>query len=112
MADLQSVTDETFDAEVLNASQPVIVDFWATWCVPCKTIAPSLEKLAERYEGRVRVVKVEAEGNAGTAARLKVKSVPTVIAFKDGKEIERLTGVRSISTFSVMADNLLSDEAS
>ena len=112
MADLQSVTDETFEAEVLGASGPVIVDFWATWCVPCKTIAGSLERLAERYEGRVRVVKVDAEGNGSTTARLNVRSVPTVIAFKGGEEIERLTGVRSLSTFSAMADKLLSNGAS
>ena len=112
MSDLHPVTDETFEAEVLGASGPVIVDFWATWCVPCKTIAGSLEKLSERYDGRVRVVKVDAEGNANTAARLNVKSVPTVIAFKDGKEIERMTGVRSLSTFSAMADKLLSEGAS
>ncbi len=112
MAELQAVTDESFESEVLTASGPVIVDFWATWCVPCKTIAPSLEKLAERYEGRVRVVKVEAEGNTDTAARLNVRSVPTVIAFKNGVEIERLNGVRSISTFSAMAEKLLVDGAS
>ena len=112
MADLESLTDETFEAEVLSGSEPVIVDFWATWCVPCKTIAPTLEKLADRYEGKVRVVKVDAEANASTAARLQVKSVPTVIAFRGGEEIERMTGVRSLSTFSAMADKLLANGAS
>ena len=112
MTELESITDDTFEAEVLGASEPVIVDFWATWCVPCKTIAPTLQKVAQRYEGRVRIVTVEAEGNANTAARLQVRSVPTVVAFKDGKEIERMTGVRSLSTFSALADKLLSGGAS
>ncbi|MCP5067311.1 MAG: thioredoxin [bacterium] len=112
MAELKSVTDDTFDAEVVDATQPVIVDFWATWCVPCKTIAPCLEKLADRFEGRVRVVKIEAEGNARTAARLQVRSVPTVVAFKNGQEVERQTGVRSLSTFCAMADKLIDEGAS
>lgn len=109
MSELESVTDETFEAEVLGASTPVIVDIWATWCVPCKTIAPTLEKLADRFAGRVRVVKVEAESSPKTVARLEVRSVPTVVAFRAGEEVERLNGVRSLSTFEAVAEKLLSE---
>ena len=112
MSELESVIDETFEAEVISASIPVIVDFWAAWCVPCKTIAPVLEKLADRYAGRVAVVKIEAESSPESVSRLRVRSVPTVVAFRNGEEIERLTGVRSVSTFDAMAEKLLSEASS
>jgi thioredoxin 1 len=81
----KSVTDETFATDVLSSSAPVLVDFWAEWCGPCRSIAPSLEDLAKEYEGRLEIVKVNIDENPATPSQFGVRGIPTLLIFKDGK---------------------------
>jgi thioredoxin 1 len=92
MANATPVTEQAFDTEVLKASVPVLVDFWATWCGPCKMIAPIVEDLAGEYAGRLKVVKLDVDENGGVAARYNVMSIPTLGIFRNGELIERIVG--------------------
>ena len=86
------VSEETFEAEVLQADLPVLADFWATWCAPCRRIAPILEDLAAEYEGRLKVAKVDVDADPTLADRYNVRSIPTLAVFKDGVLVERIVG--------------------
>lgn len=86
------VTDETFDAEIINSGKPAMVDFWAVWCGPCRMIAPHIEALADEYAGRAVVAKLDVDGNRQTAVRFGIQSIPTVLFFKDGKLADRVVG--------------------
>lgn len=88
----QEVTDATFEANVINAQKPTLVDFWATWCAPCRMIAPVLEEIAAENEGKLTVAKVDVDGNPGIATNYGIQSIPTLILFKGGKPVERLVG--------------------
>ena len=88
------VTDATFDAEVRQSSVPVVVDFWAEWCGPCKMIGPALEELAAEYKGRVTIAKVNIEENPIAPNDYGVRSIPTLIMFKDGKPVETMQGAK------------------
>ncbi|RMF91647.1 MAG: thioredoxin [Nitrospinota bacterium] len=92
MAKPMEVTDATFEKEVLQSDIPVLVDFWATWCAPCRMIAPVVEELANEYEGRLKVVKLDVDSNQGTAMKYGIRSIPTLLFFKDGKQQEQLIG--------------------
>jgi thioredoxin 1 len=92
MSQAQAVNDATFDAEVLKASVPVLVDFWAAWCGPCRAIAPIVDELAKEYDGRMKVVKLDTDEAGETAQRYQVMSIPTLMLFKDGQPVERLVG--------------------
>jgi len=94
MADLTHVNDETFDAEVLDSDRPVLVDFWADWCNPCKMVEPHLVALAEEHSDSLRVVKVNLDENPRTAGRYGVMSIPTMMLIVDGVERARLVGAR------------------
>jgi|TARA_B110000444_G_C18844564_1_gene601082 thioredoxin 1 len=87
-----AATDATFDAEVKNSDLPVVVDFWAEWCGPCKQIGPSLEEISAEMEGRIKVVKVDVDSNPGAAAALGVRGIPALFLFKDGEVVSNKTG--------------------
>ena len=84
--------EEQFKTDVVSSNTPVLVDFWATWCAPCRAIAPILEELANDYAGRVTVAKVDVDSNQSTAAQYGVRSIPTLLLFKDGQVIGQLVG--------------------
>jgi thioredoxin 1 len=88
----QAVTDDTFDAEVRNADLPVVVDFWAEWCGPCKQIGPALEELSNELEGKVKIVKVNVDDNPNTPAQMGVRGIPALFLFKDGKVVSNKIG--------------------
>jgi thioredoxin 1 len=89
-----AATDETFATDVLQSSGPVLVDFWAEWCGPCKMIAPALEEIGAEYQGKLRVVKVNIDENPQTPNTYGVRGIPTLILFKDGKPADTLIGAK------------------
>jgi thioredoxin 1 len=93
-------TDSTFEQEVKQAKTPVLVDFWAPWCGPCRTIAPLVEELAEEFNGKLKVVKVNTDDNVKTAQEYRISGIPTLLIFKDGEPVEQLVGVHKKSTLS------------
>ena len=86
------VTDATFDAEVKNSDIPVVVDFWAEWCGPCKQIGPALEELSKEYEGKIKIAKVDVDQNPNTAAAMGVRGIPALFIFKDGQVVSNRAG--------------------
>ncbi|SIO49548.1 thioredoxin [Rhodovulum sp. ES.010] len=88
----QAVTDDTFDAEVRNSDIPVVVDFWAEWCGPCKQIGPALEELSNEMEGKVKIVKVNVDDNPNTPAQMGVRGIPALFLFKDGQIVSNKIG--------------------
>jgi thioredoxin 1 len=101
------VTDDSFDEEVINATGPVLVDFWATWCGPCKMIAPVLEELAGEYEGKLKIVKLDVDANPETAPKFNVKGIPTLIIYKNGNAEARKVGALSKSQLSAFIDSTI-----
>ena len=92
MAKPIEVTDATFEQEVLNASVPVLVDFWAIWCAPCRLIAPVVEELANEYEGKLKVAKLDVDHNPNTAVKYGIRSIPTLLIFKNGQVVDQIVG--------------------
>jgi len=87
------VNDANFESEVLQSSQPVLVDFWAAWCAPCQMLAPTVESVAEQYQGQAKVVKLNVDESVDSSSRYGIKGIPTLILFRDGQEAERVVGV-------------------
>ncbi|MGD9899879.1 MAG: thioredoxin [Calditrichaceae bacterium] len=87
-----TVTDATFQKEVMESIVPVIVDFWAPWCAPCRMIAPILEEIASEYEGKVKVVKLNTDDNTATAMKFGIMSIPTMIVFRNGEALDKIIG--------------------
>ena len=94
MADIVEVTDSTFESEVLQAKEPTLVDFWAEWCGPCKMVAPVVEEIADEYDDRLQVAKMDVDSNRDTPAQYGIQGIPTLILFKDGEEAARIVGFR------------------
>ncbi len=101
------VGDRNFETEVLNSKIPVLVDFWAAWCAPCRMIAPAVEAIAEKYDGRVKVVKLNVDENMATAATYNIRGIPTLLLFKDGAVKEQIVGNTSKEMISRMIDSHL-----
>ena len=95
MAQSLDVTDDTFESEVLQASEPTLVDFWAEWCGPCRMIGPVVDEVAREYNDHLRVVRVDVDANPQTPRSLGIMGIPTLILFKDGMEIKRIVGFRT-----------------
>lgn len=89
---MDAVTDATFSDNVLKSSTPVLVDFWAAWCAPCKALTPKLEELAGNFEGKVKFVKMDVDANHATPSQFGIRGIPTLILFKDGKMVDQLVG--------------------
>jgi thioredoxin 1 len=90
--DTVTVADASFKSEVLDSTVPVLVDFWATWCAPCRAIAPTLEELATQYKGKVKIAKVDVDENQQVAQQFGIRSIPTLLLFKGGKVVDQLVG--------------------
>ena len=86
------INDNSFEEEVLKSTVPVLADFWAEWCGPCRTIAPVLEEIAEEYDGTLKIAKIDVDENPELPARFGIQGIPTLILFKDGKPVERIVG--------------------
>lgn len=101
---VKDITDETFEQEVLKSDVPVLVDFWAEWCQPCRALAPIVESVAQKYEGRAKFVKLNVDDNGQTAQRYGVRGIPTLILFSGGNEVDRVVGLTSKEKLSDMID--------
>jgi thioredoxin 1 len=107
MAEVKHVNDSTFESEVVNSALPVLVDFWAPWCGPCKMIAPVVETLAARYDGKLKVCKLNTDESPDTPGRFNIQGIPTLIIFKDGKEVERMVGFAPEAVLAAKVDQHL-----
>jgi thioredoxin 1 len=95
MGDIFEVTDDSFDAEIMNGEIPAVVDFWAEWCGPCKMIGPVIEELASAYKGKIKIAKMDVDKNRKTPARFGVRNIPTLILFKGGEVVNTIVGAQS-----------------
>jgi thioredoxin 1 len=101
---VNEVTDSSFESEVLQSDKPVLVDFWAVWCAPCLALTPTIEALAEKYEGTARVVKINVDENPSVTNRYGIRGMPTLILFKNGREEERVLGAVSRDSLARIID--------
>ncbi|MBO1110746.1 thioredoxin TrxA [Bordetella petrii] len=104
---IKNVSDASFDADVIKSSQPVLVDYWAAWCGPCKMIAPILEEVASEYSGRLTVAKLNVDENQDTAAKYGIRGIPTLMLFKDGQAAATKVGALSKSQLTAFLDGAL-----
>jgi thioredoxin 1 len=96
---VKEFTDDNWKSEVLDSSIPVVIDFWAPWCGPCRMLAPTIETLAREYDGKVKVGKMNTDENQDTPGSLRISAIPTVLVFEGGKEVDRLVGVNPETKF-------------
>jgi thioredoxin 1 len=105
----KEISDINFDQEVLQSSIPVLVDFWAPWCGPCRALGPTIDSLAQEFEGKVKIVKLNTDENPESAVRFRINSIPNLIFFKDGKPVDQLIGAvdksRIIDSISKISNN-------
>lgn len=101
------VTDESFEAEVIKSESPVLVDFWAEWCGPCRAVSPIVDEIAKEYQGKLKVMKVNVDDNQGTAMKYQVMSIPTLLFLKDGQEVDKIVGALPKSAIKSKIDAIL-----
>jgi thioredoxin 1 len=109
---VMAVSDSSFEKDVLQSEKPVLVDFWAEWCAPCRMLAPTIDAIAEQFGETARVVKVNVDENTSTAQRYGIKGIPTLILFSAGKEVERVVGATSKESISRMIEKHVTIAAS
>ncbi len=107
MSKPQDVSDNEWDVEVLSNDTPVLVDFWAPWCGPCRMVAPVVDELAEEYDGKVKFVKLNTDDNIETASKYGIRSIPTLMVFKGGEVVEQVVGFRPKSELKKSLDKAL-----
>lgn len=107
MADI-TITDQNFDQEVAKSDTPVIVDFWAPWCAPCRIVSPTIDALAEEYTGKLKVGKLNVDDNPQTAAKFGIMSIPTVLFFKNGQPVKSMIGAQAKDSYKRTIDEVLS----
>ncbi|MFH1559840.1 MAG: thioredoxin [Chloroflexota bacterium] len=107
MAAPKAVTDSDFEQEVLEAETPVLVDFWAEWCVPCKMVAPVLDDLADEYDGKIKFTKVDVDTNPQTAMKYGIRSIPTLLVFKGGSPVDQVVGALPKAVIKKRLDSAL-----
>ncbi len=101
------VTDANFESEVLKSDKPVLVDFWAPWCGPCRMVAPIVDELSDEYEGKVKFVKLNTDDNIGTASKYQIRSIPTLLVFKGGEAVGQIIGFRPKSDLKKRLDEVV-----
>jgi thioredoxin 1 len=107
MSDILEVTDDTFEAEIVNSDIPAMVDFWAAWCGPCKMVAPVVEELAQDYDGKIKIAKMDVDQNRQTPAKFGIRNIPTLILFKGGEVAQTIIGAQPKSSIEEELKKLL-----
>jgi len=107
MSDVKVISDQNFEEEVLKATQPTLVDFWATWCGPCKALAPKLDQLVNEFSGKIKFTKLDVDQNPKTPSQYGIRGVPTLIVFKDGKVANQLVGDQSVDNLKQFLNGVL-----
>ncbi|MCE9589725.1 MAG: thioredoxin [Planctomycetes bacterium] len=101
------LTDDNFDTEVIKSDKPVLVDFWAEWCMPCRMLAPTIDELAKDFAGKVKIGKVDTDSNRETAVKFGISAIPTVILFKNGQVVHKFVGVSPKKDFAAKLDQVV-----
>jgi thioredoxin 1 len=104
---IQQTSDASFENDLLKSNKLVLVDFWAEWCGPCKLLAPTLEKIAEKFQGKLSVLKLEVDQNPNVAVRYQIKGIPTIIFFRSGTMVDQIVGNQPYNVLEVKIENLL-----
>ena len=107
MSNVQEITDQTFDAQVLKSDKPAIVDFWAPWCMPCKMMAPILDEIAGNNSENVNIFKMNTDENRDTPGKYNIMGIPSLVFFKDGREVHRVVGVKPADALQTELDKVL-----
>ena len=100
------LTDDNFETEVVNSDKPVLVDFWAEWCMPCRMLAPTIDELAQEYQGKVKVGKLDTDANRDVSMKFNISAIPTVILFKGGQVVHKFVGVTPKQDFKAELDKV------
>jgi len=110
MSDVMEVTDSSFQEEVIESTQPVLVDFWASWCAPCRMLAPTIDAVANDFTGRAKIVKLNVDDKSETSAKYNIKGIPTLLLFKDGVIKDQIVGATSKDNIARMIEAQMSGE--